>query len=219
LRKQVLNLWSLKQLSRDSKLAVIVVSSFNRENYNSPVSFNSFKESGGIEYTSDFVMGLQLSILDDVKSSEKDRIKLASQLDEAKKGNYEGMRQVSLVILKNRNGISNSIQPMEFYGKNNLFMEIEKEQFKTKEDLEQEEFNKKKQERFKEEKAKENLRKKVEEDLKKKKYTNDVFSAIDTNEIIEKELAELRKNAAIKKAKEEAKRRFELEEVVVEDED
>ncbi len=36
----------LKQLSRDAEVPIIGISSFNRENYNAPVSMASFKESG-----------------------------------------------------------------------------------------------------------------------------------------------------------------------------
>jgi replicative DNA helicase len=114
---------ALKQLSRDLKLAVVVVSSFNRDSYKTPVSFTCFKESGGIEYTSDFVLGLHLTVLDDLKNAtEKNDIKLQSMLHLAKD---EFPRRVSLVILKNRNGKSHTIQQFKFYSKNNLFEEIE----------------------------------------------------------------------------------------------
>jgi replicative DNA helicase len=208
---------ALKQLSRDLRLIVFVVSSFNRDSYNSPVSFFSFKESGGIEYTSDFVLGLQLSVLDDMKSEQKDKIKLNEMIKESKTGNNEGMREVSLVLLKNRNGVSGSFQPLKFYGKNNLFLEIkpnEKDRVKTKLEMEEEELEKKKQEAWNDIKKKEDLKKKVKEDLKKKKHVDDILSEIDEKEIIEKELAELRKNEAIKKAKEKAKMMFDKEQQI-----
>jgi len=50
----------LKRLSRDYKIPVIGISSFNRQNYNQPVSMEAFKESGAIEYSSDVLLGLQL---------------------------------------------------------------------------------------------------------------------------------------------------------------
>ena len=53
----------LKKLQSDNKLTVIVISSLNRGNYLAPVDFESFKESGGIEYTADVVLGLQLEVL------------------------------------------------------------------------------------------------------------------------------------------------------------
>ena len=41
---------NFKRLSRDYKIPVIVISSFNRENYSNRVSMQAFKESGAIEY-------------------------------------------------------------------------------------------------------------------------------------------------------------------------
>lgn len=109
----------LKMLSRDFNIPVIVVSSFNRESYSNQVSFNCFKESGGIEYTSDFVLGLQLSVLDEGKKVDE------NSLNNAKQGNKDGKREVTLVILKNRNGKSNTKQKFDFFAKNNCFAEIE----------------------------------------------------------------------------------------------
>ena len=50
----------LKRISRDFKLSIIGISSFNRDNYTTKVSMASFKESGAIEYSSDVLIGLQL---------------------------------------------------------------------------------------------------------------------------------------------------------------
>ena len=53
----------LKKFQRDTNSTFIVISSFNRVNYTQGVSFESFKESGNIEYTADVVWALQLNIL------------------------------------------------------------------------------------------------------------------------------------------------------------
>lgn len=50
---------ALKKLSREKELTVLAISSFNRENYALAVSMNAFKESGGIDYSSDVLIGLQ----------------------------------------------------------------------------------------------------------------------------------------------------------------
>ena len=89
---------NLKQLSKKYDLTIFVISSFNRSNYSNSVSFESFKESGLIEYTSDVVMGLQLRIIDDVNNKDnnlKDKLKIAKE---------KNPREVKLVILKQRNG-------------------------------------------------------------------------------------------------------------------
>ena len=53
----------LKKFQRDTNTTFIVISSFNRTNYAQSVAFESFKESGNIEYTADVVWGLQLNIM------------------------------------------------------------------------------------------------------------------------------------------------------------
>ena len=52
------NVLELKRLSRDFQIPVIGISSFNRENYKTPVSMASFKESGAIEYSCDILIGM-----------------------------------------------------------------------------------------------------------------------------------------------------------------
>ena len=53
------NVCSLKKLSRKYELTVLAISSFNRENYNAEASMAAFKESGGIDYSADVLLGLQ----------------------------------------------------------------------------------------------------------------------------------------------------------------
>ena len=90
----------LKKFQRDTNTTFIVISSFNRTNYAQSVSFESFKESGNIEYTADVVWALQLNIMNEIKGGE-----LVSEtrrkIDEAKK---RQPRQIHLKCLKNRQG-------------------------------------------------------------------------------------------------------------------
>ena len=81
----------LKCISRDFKVPVIAVSSFNRACYNTSVTMEAFKESGAIEYSSDVLLGLQLE-----GAGNKD-----FNVDKAK---GQSTRKIELVILKNRNG-------------------------------------------------------------------------------------------------------------------
>lgn len=85
----------LKRISRDFKIPVIAVSSFNRMSYNSPVDMSAFKESGAIEYSSDVLMGLQLKGVNDNGFN--------ANIEKEK-----DPREVELVILKNRNGKTSS---------------------------------------------------------------------------------------------------------------
>lgn len=102
----------LKRISRDYKAPVIVVSSFNRENYENHVSFRAFKESGAIEYSSDILIGLQLKGAG-VKGFDA---------SEAKK---KDPREIELVILKNRNGKQGVKVLFDYYPMFNLFEETE----------------------------------------------------------------------------------------------
>ena len=101
----------LKRLSRDYKLPVIVISSFNRENYSSKVSMQAFKESGAIEYSSDVLIGLQL-MGTGTKNFDVDKAK--SQYP----------REIEAVILKNRNGTTGKKIGYKYYTPFNCFSEI-----------------------------------------------------------------------------------------------
>ncbi len=101
----------LKLLSKEFSLPVVTISSFNRDNYNAPVSMACFKETGNIEYGCDVLMGLQLQ---GVGQSGYNEIE--------KKGSE--VREVELVILKNRNAaISKKPIPYEFHTLFNFFDE------------------------------------------------------------------------------------------------
>lgn len=94
----------LKQLQSDNKLVLIVISSLNRQNYLSQIDFESFKESGGIEYTADVVWGLQLEAIHDEIFDKQAKLNEKRQIiKDAKAANP---RRIELVCLKNRFGIS-----------------------------------------------------------------------------------------------------------------
>ncbi len=101
---------TFKRLSRDYKIPVIVISSFNRENYSVKVSMQAFKESGAIEYSTDVLIGLQLR---GVGNKNFD-------IDQAKSKNP---REVEAVILKNRNGRTGGRIGFDFYAMFNYFTE------------------------------------------------------------------------------------------------
>lgn len=105
------NVRELKRISRDYKIPVITISSFNRDNYKVAVSMIAFKESGGIEYSSDVLMGLQFK---GMGTSEFD-------LDEAKDKNP---REIQLKILKNRNGKTGTMLEYAYYPFFNYFREV-----------------------------------------------------------------------------------------------
>lgn len=100
----------LKRISRDYKIPVIGISSFNRQSYKDPVTMEAFKESGAIEYSSDVLIGLQLK---GVGGS-------GFNVDEAK---GRDPRQIELKILKNRNGRSGDTIAYDYYPAFNYFQE------------------------------------------------------------------------------------------------
>lgn len=114
------NVTALKRLSRDCDIPVIVISSVNRGNYATPIDFESFKESGGIEYTADVVWGLQLAAIhEQLFESDKKTVQKRDRIREAKE---EIPRKVELVCLKNRYGKSSYSANFEYYCNHDLFV-------------------------------------------------------------------------------------------------
>ena len=89
----------LKKFQRDTNSTFFVISSFNRDNYSKSVSFESFKESGNIEYTADVVWALQLFVINSINSFNISDAR--QKIDKAKK---QQPRQIQLKCLKNRQG-------------------------------------------------------------------------------------------------------------------
>lgn len=88
----------LKRLSRDCKVTVLGISSFNRDSYKAggginqgKVSMTDYKESGALEYSADVLMGLEFASAGTREYDERTEKK-------------KDPRQIRLVVLKNRNG-------------------------------------------------------------------------------------------------------------------
>lgn len=119
------NIVELKRLSRSLSVPVIVISSINRANYLTKMDFESFKESGGIEYTADVVLGLQLACLDDAVFADNDdeRKGKTKKRDAVKKAKAENPRRIKLVCLKNRYGGTDWTVEYKYFPKYDLFEE------------------------------------------------------------------------------------------------
>lgn len=96
---------------RKTNTTFIIISSLNRMNYNTEISYESFKETGTIEYSADVIWGLQLLL------SER----TASSVEVAKK---EIPRKIQLKCLKNRFG-SNYDVGFFYYPNVDYFKEME----------------------------------------------------------------------------------------------
>ena len=101
---------ALKKLSRQYELTIFAISSFNRENYNLEVSMNAFKESGGIDYSADVLLGLQA----------RGAGRQGFNIDEEKR---KDPRELELKILKNRSAALGSPIPLRYYPAFSCFVE------------------------------------------------------------------------------------------------
>ena len=97
----------LKALSKSAEASIIAISSLNRANYSNSIDMESFKESGGIEYTSDILIGLEF----------------ANNMNDRSQQLRQNPRNISLKIIKNRNGALGKVD-YKFYTEYHTFIEI-----------------------------------------------------------------------------------------------
>lgn len=107
------NVKTLKDMQKRNGLFVIMISSFNRSSNYEPVSYEAFKETSMIEFTCDYVWGLQLSILDaenddfyTVKGKQGGRKERPIDQKRRLVNDAQGAtpKKVEFVSLKSRNG-------------------------------------------------------------------------------------------------------------------
>lgn len=118
------NITELKRLSRELKIPVIAISSVNRSHYYEPISFESLKESGNIEYTADVVWGLQLQCLNGADPVKRKQLAL-----DAKASNK---RLVELVCLKNKSDRACYTCQFDYYANKDLFSSKKKRNIPTR---------------------------------------------------------------------------------------
>ena len=121
------NITALKQLARD--MPILAISSMNRESYkvgnkspanNGRVAVTDLKESGGIDYGADVIIGLQFSSAGDIVKEDK---KIISAYDE-RQAKQEDPRRITAVILKNRNGAVYAEANFHYIPQFNTFYEV-----------------------------------------------------------------------------------------------
>ena len=128
----------LKDLAVRYNVPIMVISSFNRNNYFEPASMGSFKESGTIEYSSDILIALQYSGMQYKKHPFTDEKGKTKKVYESTQEHNNRVREllekmdsdgaqgaslpVDLVILKNR-GITKGKVLFEFCPRYNVFTE------------------------------------------------------------------------------------------------
>ena len=113
---------TMRQLSRELGLCVMMISSINRSSYLRPVDFESIKESGGIEYTADVVWGLHLQCMCRADFMDK-RTSDAARRQWVQLSRSEVPRHLELVGLKNRYGRSYFTVAFNYYPAQDRFEE------------------------------------------------------------------------------------------------
>lgn len=109
----------MKKICNELKLSVILISSLSRASYKQKVQQDSFKETGGIEYSSDVLLGLSFCNAPSEKSDKNHKF----DIDEEK---AKVPRAVELSFLKQRYGVSgmDSVVKMNYYAKYDFFEEV-----------------------------------------------------------------------------------------------
>lgn len=119
------NITALKKISREFNIPVFVISSVNRSNYLTPIDFESFKESGAIEFTADVILGMQLSCLNEELFNSARDTKIKDKRERVKQAKSETPREIDLVCLKNRFGKSTFTVQYDYYPEFDYFEETE----------------------------------------------------------------------------------------------
>ncbi len=125
------NVRALKKLQTENDLVVLLISSLNRQNYLTPIDFSSYKESGGIEYTCDVMWGLQLVVMNDELFDKE--AKLKAKREAVREAKIANPRDVELVCLKNRYGISSYTCRFKYYARYDYFLPVRIEEETTDE--------------------------------------------------------------------------------------
>lgn len=115
------NVHVLKQIVKSLELPIIVISSINRSNYLNYIDFTSFKESGSVEFEADVVLGLQLNIIHKIVRMKESELNIKRELYNIAKS--KPIREVELVVLKNRFGDLGNPLSYKYVPKFNLFLE------------------------------------------------------------------------------------------------
>lgn len=103
----------LKGISAEHNAHILAISSLNRASYGEPVKMDAFKESGKIEYTADFVLGLSLA------ATKRGRL-TADQIDAEMK---KQPRDMMLQVLKGRDIENRQTVELKYYSAYNLFVD------------------------------------------------------------------------------------------------
>ena len=118
------NMMALRQMARDLRTTVFVISSLNRSSYSGSISLDSFKESGGIEYGADVLLGLQPYRMGEQLEAVSETKRRAEANGILRRMKARAERPCEIVVLKQRSGaVPDRGIPVTFYPVCNLFMD------------------------------------------------------------------------------------------------
>ena len=116
----------LKRMARDLEIPILAITSYNRANYDNPVNMASAKESGGIEYVFDTILGLQQDGMD-YKDDETEKERAVRIRGLKRKNDERFMRgepvKMQVKVLKQRNGVRSSCN-LNMWAKYNYFEDV-----------------------------------------------------------------------------------------------
>lgn len=121
----------LEKLAKELQITIFMISALNRASYSTPITYESFRESSSIEYSSDVIFALQLNVTNQLKESDDKAVK-DSIIQEAKTAIP---REIELKILKNRYGRSGQSTYFRYYPQVDFFANEEKLELKERKEI------------------------------------------------------------------------------------
>jgi len=109
---------NLKRMARNYNITILVISALNRASYTKEVSLDSFRDTSAIEYTADVLIGMQSSVIDNAQTDDNQQRKNSKRINIAQK---KEEREITIKVLKNRNGMIQDINQINFIAKYNMF--------------------------------------------------------------------------------------------------
>ena len=107
------NVRELCRMRDQMGIIILLISALNRGSYNRPITLDSFKESGSIEYSADVILGMQYQ---GIRKSGKEKFSLD-------KAAAKRPRELELTVLKMRYGQDGVRIPLHFYSDSSCFLQ------------------------------------------------------------------------------------------------
>lgn len=111
----------LERLSKQLQITIFAISSINRISYTQPISFESFKASGSVEYSADVILAMDLNVINTINETT-DKTEAHNILDSAKS---KIPREIQLKVLKNRYGRTGQSTCFRYYPDADYFENVD----------------------------------------------------------------------------------------------